>query len=545
MLLALAACKPVKPEPTPGPTPGPSGDITISGVVRGSDGKAIEGVVVSDGLNCVVTDAQGMYKLPADLSKTKFVIVSTPSGYNAPESSGVPEFFKRLSELSKTGGVYTNVDFTLYKIANPDRYTIIFTADPQPRASSAGYDKLGYHSLDICDDMYRDLKEFKSTVTDRPVYGISLGDITHENASLYSNYKKGLSTLGFPTYNVIGNHDHTYSKEDCSDDFEAAFGPCNYSFNLGGLHYIVLDNMIMTLDSDAGKYKSVNDGLTDEIWQWLQNDLSFVPTTTPLVVCAHSPMVRHNDKDRNGRHYADCRALFQRYAKVYQWAGHVHSSYNYVNKSNPTVEAHSVTRTTGELWTNEYIGSNGTPRGYVVMDVDGTSVSWKFKPIVYQKAAFVGQKIPKYEYRDWDFNENGVAVLKDGGARLTDEYQMHIYKPHTYGSSDGYIYVNVFLWDELWDLPKLTVDGAVSVMTRVTSAQAASMSPAYPYDMSNKEIVAWYKANNTTLKGDASYSANPSQCFSMFRAFVDKEHGSGTVSVKDRFGNVYKQSITW
>lgn len=539
MACALFACKPMeKPQGGDKQDDQPVGNATVLGTVKGSDGKGIAGVVVSDGLHCVKTDASGAYKLPANLKDTKFIFVSTPSTHSAPVDGGLPVFFKKLSDCKQEGGIYKGVDFSLAKISNPNRLTLIITADPQPRASTAGYDKIGYHSLDCCEDMYKDLKEFKATITDRPVYGVALGDITHENASLYANYKKGLSTVGYPTYNVIGNHDHTYSQDDCEDDFEAAFGPCNYSFNLAGVHVVVLDDMLINFDSESGVYKKVNDGLTEEIWTWLKNDLSFVSHDTPLIVCAHSPMVRHNNNQRNGTHYADCRALFQQYDKVYQWAGHVHTSYNWVDKSNPNVEAHSVTRTTGQLWTNEYISSNGTPRGYVVMDIDGKDVSWKFKPIFYQSGSYLGSKKPSYEWRDWDYNSSGVAVLKSNGKPLTDEYQMHVYRPGAYG--DGYIYVNVFLWDELWKNPVLTVGGVPSTMSRITSAQQN-----YLYDCSNKEINNWYKINNSTLAGNPEFSANPSACHSIFRAFVNEEHGTGTVSVTDRFGNNYSSTITW
>lgn len=537
IVLAAFACK--KPEPIkPSEEDKPVGNATVMGKVKGSDGKGIADVVVSDGIHCVKTEADGSYRLAANLKTTKFVYVSTPATHSAPVESGLPVFYQQLSDLTQDAGVYKNVDFTLNKISNPSRFTLFITADPQPRPSSAGYDKIGYHSLDCCNDMYKDLKETKSTITDRPVYGISLGDITHENAGLYNDYKKGLSTVGFATYNVIGNHDHTYSSDDCEDDFEAVFGPCNYSFNLGGIHFVVLDDMLINYDDESGKYKKVNDGLTDDIWKWLQADLSFVPTTTPLMICAHSPMVRHNNSVRKGVHYADCLALFQKYDKVYNWAGHVHSSYNYVDKSNPNVEAHSVTRTTGSLWTNEYLGGNGTPRGYVIVDVDGTDVSWKFKPIFYQSGSFVGTKVPEYVYRDWDYNDGGMAVMRGSGKPLTDEYQMHLYKPGVYG--DSYLYANVFLWDELWKNPVLTVNGVPTTMTRITSAQQN-----YLYDAADKEMSGWYKLYDKNLSSNADFSANAGQCYSMFRAFVSDEHGTGTVSVTDRFGNTHSSTITW
>ena len=85
VILGLASCS-----KEPGPDNGGQTvkDWTISGYVKGNDGKALEGVVVSDGLNCVKTDKEGRYYLPADLSKTRYVIVSTPSTHSAPVVDG-------------------------------------------------------------------------------------------------------------------------------------------------------------------------------------------------------------------------------------------------------------------------------------------------------------------------------------------------------------------------------------------------------------------------------------------------------------------------
>ena len=64
------------------------------------------------------------------------------------------------------------------------------------------------------------------------------------------------------------------------------------------------------------------------------------------------------------------------------------------------LEAHSVVRSTGELWTNEYL-SIGVPRGYVVVDVDGEDISWKFKPTVYQSGKS-WSTTPAYSHRNWN-----------------------------------------------------------------------------------------------------------------------------------------------
>ena len=515
---------------------------TISGTVSGNDGTLLGNVVVSDGLNCVKTDAKGRYYLDADLSRTEYVTVSTPSGYSAPVSDGHAIFWKFIKDCTVgSDGRYT-VDFTLNKVSNPERYTVILFADPQPRSASANLDKVAYHSLECCDDMYRDMKEYVAALKTTSVYGIGLGDIVHQDLTLLPVYRKGMATTGITTYNVIGNHDHGHRlMEDAlaSKDYEAVMGPCNYSFNLGGMHYLMLDNMISS-DPSTGKYcDECSTGLTDEIWAWVQNDLAHVSFDTPLMVCAHSPMMRmQNGKDRSGLHLGDLRNLLSKYPKAYVWAGHTHSTFNYVDNSNPVIESHTLSRATGALWTNEYLGSNGTPRGYVVFDYDNGEISWKFKPTYYQTGKFLGTyggngSTPDYTWRDWDYVD-GKAVMKATGKPLDETYQMQLFPPGTYG--DSYLYANIFLWDEMWKTPVFTTDGNPSVMKRVTETNMK-------YSFSDWSIYYYYNENNSKVSADFTPDKNNND--SMFRVYVDAAHGSGSVSVKDRFGNTHTSTITW
>jgi len=391
--------------------------------------------------------------------------------------------------------------------------------------------------------MYRDMKDLKATITDRPVYGMGLGDIIHRDHSLLPSYKKGLSTTGIACYNVIGNHDHDVKMPDDKTScktYESILGPSNYSFNLGKCHFVVLDDMIAPDQSTGRDRDNCDTGLTEEIWQWLQNDLASVPQDRILMVCAHSPMFRlQGGSERSGaRHYADYRNLFSKYSKVYAWAGHTHSTCNYVDKSNPVIETHTLTRVTGALWTNEFLGANGTPRGYVVFDYNSGDVSWKFKPIYWQTGDFKDShggsgKQPSYEWRDWEY-VNGRAMLKGSGKELDDSYQMQLFAPGTYG--DKYVYANVFMWDEMWKTPVFTTDGVPTTMKRVTEKD-------FRFSMSDWDITSFYQKNNSYLAKE--FNPEKNNCDSMFRAFVDTTHGSGTVSVTDRFGNTYTSTITW
>ena len=557
-VLFAVACTPDNGNDNGGNNSGnkPTGKITVKGIVYGGGNNVLEGVVISDGLKCVQTDKDGYYELDSDLSRTKFIMASIPSGYYAKsDSNGLPIFYYCVTNEDRAKDMVTHT-FEFYPITNnPERYTIFVGADPQPRASTAGFDNIAYHSLDICEDFYRDMREKAATITDRNVYGLMLGDIVHENMSLFDNYIEGLKSLGnVQMFNILGNHDNDpKSKTDVDGrhSFEEKLGPTYYSFNIGKQHFVVLDNLIMKLRSD-GTLREYDQGLTDEIWQWLQNDLSFVDRSTTIMVAAHSPMFMQtsmNDRSQGSSgHRYDYANLFSKFAKVHAWAGHSHTTfnYNYPESSNlKNIEVHTVARSTGELWTNEYI-SNGTPRGYTVVEVDGDDISWYFNPTRYQTAKYTGKTSPQpeYTYRDWSYDENGVAKLNSNGKDLDESYQMKVYKPGEYHKTykdmiDGkaadskYVYVDVFLWDDKWENPKY--NGVT--MTKVGYKDA--------YCLWNYDIKKHYYTYGYMLEGGSDYGPSDEDYHTLFRAYESKSSGTGTVTVKDRFGNEYSSKISW
>ena len=403
------------------------------GYVRDTNGNPLKGVVVSDGLNCVQSDDSGYYFLPTKFGSARHIFASIPSGYKAPKSEeGMPLFYHKITTKEIVDKV-CNVDFVFEPIAgDANRFTMFVGADPQPRAKSTSYDRFAFHSLDICEDFYLDLKESREKITDREVYGLMLGDIVHENMSLYPYYTAGISATGIHMFNVIGNHDHDYTattERDGARVFEQYFGPSYYSANLGKIHLVVLDNLIMKVVDGKVAKNGYSYGLTEEEWTWLQNDLKFVDKNTTIMVAAHSPMFKTKTlgdyaTSANTKHGADYGALFAKYKKVHAWAGHTHVTFNYnypADSEFKNIEVHTVARSTGELWTNEYC-SSGTPRGYTVVEVDGDNVSWSFKPTIYQAEYIAGNYsyttgAPEYIYRDWNFVD-GIAKMKDSGKTL-------------------------------------------------------------------------------------------------------------------------------
>ena len=540
---ALFACK--KNEQPSGGSGEQQLPISVVGTVQGDDGTLLEGVVVSDGHVCVKTDATGRYELPTDVANTMYVWVSTPSGYAAPVTKGQAIFFKKIADCTKDSGGRYVADFTLKKITNPNKFTIFIYADPQPRKHNSSTDGFAYKALECCEDMYDDMAELKASITDQPVYGIGLGDIVHQDVSLLEDHKTGMARTGISNYNIIGNHDQQHVKELSDEEswkeFGKKMGPVNYSFNLGDMHFLMLDNMISPGTSDPTKYSDeCATGFTAEIWEFIQNDLATVPTDKRIMVCAHSPMMWYvsggNVSERSGNYCEQLRGLLKRYSEVYVWAGHTHSTFNKVTNDSP-IETHTLTRVTGALWTNEYLGANGTPRGYLVFKYDNGTISWKFKPIFYQRGSHqkgITDDNELYNYRDWDYvsttvngNSTKQAKMRNGGAMLDDSYQMQLFAPGVY--EDKYVYVNVFMWDEKWDKPKL--NGAT--MSRVTAKDKK-------YSYSEYIQTSYYHA-----QADWYSEVDLNNCYSIFRGFADQAHGTGVVTVKDRFGETYSSSITW
>ena len=531
--------------------------VTVKGYVY-CDGQPISDVVVSDGLLCTKSNKNGYFALKTDLSTAKFIMASIPSGYSVPtDANGLPIFYHRISDKEREAQL-CSVEFEFNKLANtPDRFTLLVAADPQPRASTAGYDNNAYHSLDCCNDLYRDMREKAATITDRNVYGLMLGDVVHEDLTLYDNYIAGLKMLGFPMFNVLGNHDNDKTaKTDVEGRrvFEEKLGPTYYSFNIGKLHFVVLDNLIMTLDS-SDELTGTEQGLTDEIMEWLRNDLSYVTRSAVLMVAAHSPMTKlrtGGSRTTAAKHFADYTALFAEFAQAHIWSGHTHKTFNYnYPKSSELypIEEHTVARSTGELWTNEYeVG--GTPRGYTVVEVDGDNVSWYFKPTIYQTGSFVKtsmytSKEPSYTYRDWNYS-SGVAKMKSDNSTLSESYQMKVYAPGTYhdtfddklagAAANDYIYVNVFMWDDKWQTP--TFNGQKMEHIKYYTA----------YSLAEYDIINHYYTYGYTLAGKASYEyvyGKDMYVHTLFRIKAPSATGSGAVAVTDRFGNEYSQKVSW
>src|SRR5690606_20165764 len=98
------------------------------------------------------------------------------------------------------------------------------------------------------------------------------------------------SQVGIPWYNLLGNHDLNFdAKEDghADETYEAHFGPANYAFNYGKVHFIVLDDVLYPDPRDGKGYWG---GFREDQLEFVKNDLKFLPKDHLVVVAFHIPI---------------------------------------------------------------------------------------------------------------------------------------------------------------------------------------------------------------------------------------------------------------
>ena len=206
-----------------------AGSVTVRGRVL-CGGRGVEGVWVSDGEEFARTDKRGNYSLEAG-ADNRFVFVCVPAGYDAPVEKGVVRYFPPLPAEGKS------CDFTLLRRAGDDsRYGFIAIADPQIWAPKE-FAKLAA----AADDIAATVRSYGGM----PFHGICCGDIVSHDHSLYGRYNEVMERTGITFRNAMGNHDMKLwgrSHETSAAAFEAMYGPAYYSYNVGEVHYAVLND---------------------------------------------------------------------------------------------------------------------------------------------------------------------------------------------------------------------------------------------------------------------------------------------------------------
>jgi hypothetical protein len=241
----------------------PSSLFSVDGLVSGtvtSRGKAVAGVVISDGYSVVQTDKIGNYQIQLH-ELARFVWISTPSGYEFKTESSIARHYYKPDSAGK-------LNFDLKPLKQDDnKHNFIIWADPQVK-----------NKKDVQQMMETSVPDTRDVVKGMGktlVHGIGVGDLVWDNFDLFPAYDEAIAKIGIPFFQALGNHDQDYRQggDDTSDrTFQAHYGPTYYSFNRGKAHYVVLDDVRY-----LGVERTYDGYITPTQLEWLAKDLQLVP----------------------------------------------------------------------------------------------------------------------------------------------------------------------------------------------------------------------------------------------------------------------------
>ncbi len=338
-----------------------------------ADGRGVPSVAVTDGLNVVLTDAKGRYLLESD-GAADFVYITRPSSCALPERNSAPCFYRNV------GGETADklrVDFTLeYTGKDESKHAVVVWADTQV------YEE---HEIAYLEKAAEDVRRHLEEKGIRTAAGICCGDIIGqypEDKAFFIPIAEAARKSGIPFNYVLGNHDIDMSdwrNSASKKPMHELFGPTYYSFNMGGIHYVVLDNVF----SMGGRYVGY---IEERQMAWLENDLRHVPEGSTVVVSMHIPT--YSREARNKKYGEEAynkitnnrRALYNVLAKynVHLLTAHEHYAENFILSDNMIEHVHAPI--SGLFW-QSFLSCDGVPWGYMVYEIDGEDVRWHYKAV--------------------------------------------------------------------------------------------------------------------------------------------------------------------
>lgn len=400
-------------------------DLTVRGTVRDTEGKPMEDVVISDGYSCTKTNANGLYIFIRN-KNARFVYYTVPADCEIPVHSDSDRTAMIYKPLSVKRNVY---DFTLKRLPNGKEadYRLIVFGDPQITNAFSPYytgpnDNLVKKS-DVARFTDETMADVKSTIAKWParipVYAISMGDDVQYyggyNPLLEHQIRKALGSSKATVFSVIGNHDQD-GKALYKRKWEDNFGPTDYSFDRGEVHYVCFNDVHFR----KGSYWQPGE-LTTSQMSWLKEDLQFADHTKKVVLCYHIPLTFGNRPYKDARplglesepgHYSssvlkEILTELDKFEGGYElFCGHTHFAINHeIDFEGRHLMEHCHAAACGNIWQSN-INICGTPNGYYVYQIEGTHIVDSY----YKGTFWPRERQMSLFFADTDFNGESYSA---------------------------------------------------------------------------------------------------------------------------------------
>lgn len=515
---------------------------TIYGVVESEEGP-IAGVVVSDGDDTVVTDSDGVYQLKSNKGHG-YVFISVPSGYECELNGAFPDHYRRLISGPSTP---ENHSFMLKKV-DQSNYRVLFLGDMHLANRCKGGTA---NNVDNTQFKYiaKDIRNYIAS-NNKKTYLITLGDMTWD---LYwykfsydlADYKQTINEElgGNMIFHTIGNHDNDMNGAGLAGakgPFAVNIAPPYYSFNIGGTHYIILDNINTSKYVGGGGEANRTDDIMecgkfyDTEIDWLKKDLSHVNKSTPLIVMMHVPLYN----DASPAKFAPKVATYSQMIvdllagyKVHFVTGHTHRNYNVLPTNTGSMSAdvyeHNVGAICSDWWWSGALSPgylmapDGNPAGYAVWDIEGTNYKYLYK---------AAGKDENFQFRAYDLNSLSYSkanVLGGVGDKYLSAFNT-IIADYT-NNRKNEILINVWNYNTNWTIEVKTESGQ-----DLTPRHVSAYDPLHIWANVFKR---W--TSNQTSKPIGSTSKD----HHFFKVTAPDADTDLVITVKDEFGHVWTETM--
>ena len=367
----------------------------------GEDG--VSGALVSNGREVVRTAEDGTYALPVYDDMNLFI--TKPAGFAVPvDDDMVPQFNYvhkiagspnlRFGGIAPTGPMPLAVNFPLIEDNVGDDFQCLIFGDAQPYTNQ----EVSY----VRDTAGKMLANRDNSATECLIFE---GDVMGDDLSIYPRFKEIISVGGVPQYFVAGNHDIDFdapTDQHSFDTFRREWGPEYYSFDIGQVHFVVLDNVRYPCNGvdahafcDLSAKPTYNGVISDRQLAWLRNDLANVPEDKLIVVNAHIPFVTYTDAGAQKHQTDNLDALYEIIGDrpALGLSGHTHTTEQLLpgetfdgfarNTGTGPVKFHQIVTgaLSGSWWAGDLNDQGiphgtqrlGAPRGYYVIDFSGNA----------------------------------------------------------------------------------------------------------------------------------------------------------------------------
>lgn len=512
----------------------PDAGTTVYGIVS-SAGVGVENVVVSDGAEVTVTNEKGIYQLKS-AKKWGYVFISVPSGYEVPSVGVLPQFHRALKN---SADVVERADFKLEKVDGQDSYKIFMLGDMHLANRTGDLGQFAQFTSDLTDYMTRHKGE--------KMYALTLGDMTwdlywYSNSYYFPQYLNTVNSQikNLQIFHTMGNHDNdfqTRSDYDAAVKYVDQICPTYYSFNIGKVHYVVMDDIDCS-SYDGSTSRNYVKSLSAEQLDWLAKDLSYVAKTTPVVVAMHAqvfyPTTSGFKIDHDQVNTLRLFDILDGYTVRFV-TGHTHKLFN-VTPDAPIVDGHNFREYnsgsvcaswwwSGNLTPGIHIGTDGTPGGYGIWDVTGTDFQCLYKSTGWPE---------EYQFRSYDLNNVHFSMAdvplmpSDISASVKNAYMQYV---NAYPqNNDNEVLINIWNWNSDWTLSVVDENRKTLPYTEV-----------WAYDPLHIAALSVKRFNNAGLKSTPSFITDKFTHF--FKVKADDADTDLVITVKDEFGNEWTENM--